>query len=170
VSEIVLALKGYRHMDRSSFGRVDLRRGLEDTLVILRSQLTGVEVRREFAPDLPSVDGNAGELNQVWTNLIANAADALNGSGTLTLRLAPARGSVRVEVEDDGPGIPGDLIERVFDPFMTTKPPGEGTGLGLNLAHRTVTDAHGGTITVASRPGCTRFVVTLPIERGAPDG
>ncbi len=162
ISGIVGALKGYSHMDRAEAAPVDVDAGLDDTLVILQSKLTGIEVVRERGGDTPTIFGHPGELNQVWTNLIANAAEALGDSGTITLRTYPRGGGLVVEVEDDGPGIPGDLLDSVFDPFVTTKPPGEGTGLGLNLVHQIVVDRHGGTISVESEPGRTRFVVTLP--------
>jgi signal transduction histidine kinase len=124
ISEIVGALKGYSHMDSSTMSRVDIVSGIEDTLVILRSQLTGITVERNFDPGLPPVTGNAGELNQVWTNLLANAAEALGGKGTITINATCENGDVRVDVMDDGPGIPPNLIGAVFDPFVTTKAPG----------------------------------------------
>lgn len=164
ISGIVGALKGYSHMDRAEAAQVDIEKGLDDTVVILQSKLRGIDVVRERADGLPTLMGNAGELNQVWTNLIANAAEALDGSGTITLRTHHRDGRLIVEVEDDGPGIPEGLLDRVFDPFVTTKAPGEGTGLGLNLAHQIVVDHHGGSLAVDSRPGCTRFVVSLPVE------
>jgi signal transduction histidine kinase len=170
ISDIVRALKGYSHMDRASEQRVDVVAGIEDTLVMLRAKLAGIRVERAFDTDLPEVWGNAGELNQVWTNLIANAAEALDGSGAITLRVRATAEGVRVDVEDDGPGIAPDLVDRVFDPFVTTKPPGEGTGLGLNLVHGTIVERHHGSVTVESRPGCTCFTVTLPAQRSERDG
>ncbi len=167
VSEIVRALKGYSHMDGAAVGPVDIVAGIDDTLVILRSQLSGIVVERKFDPELPRVSGNAGELNQVWTNLIANAAEALDGAGTITLSATCEGNQVRVDVIDDGPGIPEDLISSVFDPFVTTKPPGEGTGLGLNLSHQIVVDRHGGSIKVESQPGRTEFTVHLPGDSDA---
>lgn len=169
ISQIVGALKGYSHMDGAARAAVDLQRGIEDTLIILRSQLTGITVEKHFPADLPHVVGNAGELNQVWTNLLANAAEALDGTGTIVIDAAHHDGQVTVGVTDDGPGIPEHLIGSVFDPFITTKAPGQGTGLGLNLTHQIVVDRHGGSVDVESRPGRTRFVVTLPVE-GPPNG
>ncbi|MFP3914559.1 MAG: sensor histidine kinase [Actinomycetota bacterium] len=166
ISDIVGSLKGYSHMDRAEMTRVDVEKGLDDTLTVLTGKLDGIEVVRRRGSDLPSVTGHPGELNQVWTNLIANAAEAMEGSGTITISTSAADGRLQVEVEDDGPGIPADLLDRVFDPFVTTKAPGEGTGLGLNLTHQIVVDRHGGTITVESQPGSTRFVVALPAEAG----
>ncbi len=165
ITEIVGALKGYSHMDRAAQAVVDIESGLDDTLVILKSKLSGIEVRRVRQTDLPSVVGNAGELNQVWTNLIANAAEALDGRGIIVIESAADIDDVTVTVQDDGPGIPNDLLDRVFDPFVTTKAPGEGTGLGLNLVHQIVVDRHGGRISVESVPGCTRFEVSLPQTR-----
>jgi signal transduction histidine kinase len=165
ISEIVRALKGYSHMDRAAEQHVDVIAGIEDTLVILRSKLGSITIRREFETDLPAIWGNAGELNQAWTNLIANAAEALDGKGTITLRVSGMDTGVRIEVEDDGPGIPPEIMHCVFEPFVTTKPPGEGTGLGLNLVHRTIVERHRGTIDVQSKPGCTRFTITLPAHQ-----
>lgn len=162
ISEIVGALKGYSHMDRADRTPVDLEAGIDDTLVILRSKLRGIEVVRERSGHLPAIQGHPGELNQVWTNLIANAAEAMGGSGTLTVRTHAEDDCVTVEVEDDGPGIPPDIVGHVFDPFVTTKPPGEGTGLGLNISHQIIVQRHQGTIAVESEPGRTRFVVRFP--------
>ncbi len=162
ISAVVGALKGYSHMDGAAEHEVDVVAGLEDTLVVLQHRLRGVTVERAFADDVGSVVGNAGELNQVWTNLIENAADAMDGEGTLTLRVGSSEAGLRIEVEDDGPGIPADLLERVFDPFVTTKPPGQGTGLGLHRAYRTVTERYGGTLHASSEPGRTCFAVVLP--------
>lgn len=162
ISEIVGALKGYSHMDRATEAPVDVVQGIEDTLVVLRSQLSGIEVTTRFDPALPAVVGNGGELNQVWTNLIANAAEALGGHGTITVMAGCEGDEVRVDVVDDGPGVPRDLISSIFDPFVTTKAPGQGTGLGLNLTHQIVHDRHRGSIDVESRPGHTQFTVRLP--------
>ena len=169
ISEIVGALKGYSHMDGAARGAVDVVAGIEDTLVILKSQLSGITVERNFDPALPSVAGNAGELNQAWTNLLANAAEALAGQGTISITATCEGQVVRVDIADDGPGIPADLVGSIFDPFVTTKAPGQGTGLGLNLTHQVIVDRHGGSLVVESVPGHTRFSVRLPIE-GASDG
>lgn len=162
ISEIVGALKGYSHMDGAATAPVDIVRGIEDTLVILRSQLAGIDVQTRFDPRLPSVLGNAGELNQVWTNLLDNAAEALGGRGSIVVTATCDGADVVVEVIDDGPGIPAGLVDSVFDPFVTTKAPGHGTGLGLNLSHQIVTGRHQGAIGVDSRPGRTVFTVRLP--------
>lgn len=164
ISEIVGALKGYSHMDRAEMSEVDVEKGIDDTLTVLRSKLGGIRVIRNRSDSLPVVVGHPGELNQVWTNLIANAAEAMEGSGTLTISVSGGDGRLTVEVCDDGPGVPADLVDRVFDPFVTTKAPGEGMGLGLNLTHQIVVDRHGGEISVDSEPGRTCFTVSLPAE------
>ena len=165
ISEIVGAVKGYVYLDQRPVQRVDVRTGLEQTLVILRHRLANrIEVRRELAADLPEIEALGSELNQVWTNLIDNAIDAMGeGGGTLTVRAEadPESDGVRVSVCDTGPGIPDDIRQRLFEPFYTTKPPGKGTGLGLHISH-TVVARHGGRIDVDSTPGRTCFVVTLP--------
>jgi len=145
---------------------VDLPTGLDDTLLILKSKLSDIEVRREYDDDLPRIQGYGGELNQVWTNLLDNAADAIHeterSDGVIGIRAFPSGELVVVEVEDNGPGIPPDKVHRVFDSFFTTKPPGSGTGLGLNISYSIVVDKHRGDITVDSEPGRTVFRVELP--------
>jgi signal transduction histidine kinase len=123
----------------------------------------GVTVRREYAADLPRIDGYGSELNQVWTNLIANAADAVGESGRIAVRTRHEGAWVVVEIEDDGPGIPDDVKERVFDPFFTTKPIGVGTGVGLDISRHIVQEQHGGVLELDSRPGRTVFTVRLPV-------
>jgi signal transduction histidine kinase len=168
---IVTALKGYAYLDRAPEQDVDVVRGLEDTLTLLAHKTRGVRVVREFAPELPTIVALGGELNQVWTNLIDNACDALAaGAGrdddppTVVLRAYRDGEDVVVEVEDNGPGIPADAGTKVFDAFFTTKPPGQGTGLGLQISYRIVTEEHGGALTVTSEPGRTVFRVALPIR------
>ncbi len=164
ISEIVGAVKGYAYLDQAPVQRVDVRTGLEQTLVILRHRLRdGVEVVREFDEDLPEIDAFGSELNQVWTNLVDNAIDAMEGQGTLTLRAEgdPDGDGVRVTVCDTGSGIPEDVRARLFEPFYTTKPPGKGTGLGLHISHNVIA-RHGGRIEVVSEPGSTCFVISLP--------
>lgn len=165
VSAIVGALRSYSYLDRGEEQDVDVRRGLDDTVELLAHELDGVVVRRHYAPDLPTVTGNGRQLNQVWTALVDNAADALAGSGTLTLRAYPAGAEVVVEVEDDGPGVPAELTGTLFDPFVTSKEPGSGVGLGLTVARQIVTEGHGGRLAVRSRPGETVFTVALPVRR-----
>ena len=165
ISDIVRAVKTYAYLDQAPVQEVDLRASLEDTLVILRHQLKeGVTVRREFAPDLPRIEAYASELNQVWTNLIANAVQAMHGKGTLELAAARTGDYVQVTITDDGPGIDPALGSRIFDPFFTTKAPGEGSGLGLHIAYNIVVNKHGGRIEYESRPGRTAFRVTLPVQ------
>jgi signal transduction histidine kinase len=164
IAEIVKALKGYSYMDQAPVQSVDVREGLNDTLVMLSSKLRdGIEVNLDFAEDLPPIQGYGSELNQVWTNLIDNAIGAMGGKGALDLRTYEDDNWVVVEVADSGPGIPIEAQAKIFDPFYTTKPPGEGTGLGLNISHGIVVEKHGGKISVESAPGSTRFTVKLPI-------
>jgi signal transduction histidine kinase len=163
ISELVGAMKDYTYMDRSAVGEVDVTAGLENTLTILGHKLKGVSVRREYEDDFPKVQGNGGELNQVWTNLIDNAADAVDGRGNITVRAFAEVDRVVVEVADDGPGIPREARQRVFEPFYTTKEVGAGTGLGLDVVRRVVV-AHGGEVSVRSEPGETRFTVRLPVD------
>lgn len=164
LSEIVGALKGYAYLGQAPIQEVDLTEGIENTLVILRSKLKyGITVRRDYAPDMPSVPAYGSELNQVWTNLLDNAADAMNEKGEITIRVRAEGNDAIVEIEDDGPGIPPDIQNRLFDPFFTTKPPGKGMGLGLSTSYSIVTDKHKGQLSVTSEPGSTRFVVKLPL-------
>jgi signal transduction histidine kinase len=164
VSELVAAIKSYSQMDRGSLQSVDVRRGLESTLVILAPKLrNGVVVERDLA-DLPQIDAYEGELNQVWTNLIDNAVDAMDGSGTLRVSTRRDGDAVVVEVADTGQGMPPEVVERAFEAFYTTKPVGKGTGLGLDIARRIVVDRHGGVIEVDSEPGRTVLRVRLPIR------
>lgn len=165
ISDLVGAVKSYSYMDRESRQVVDVHRGLEDTLTILKHRWPpGVAVERQYDAALPQITAYGSELNQVWTNLLVNALDALGDSGRITLATRRDGAYVVVTVTDDGPGIPPAIRSRIFDPFFTTKPAGKGTGLGLDIAQRIVVAQHGGTITVASRPGETRFGVAIPIE------
>ena len=164
IAEIVKALKGYSYMDQAPIQAVDVREGLNDTLIMLSSKLRdGIEVGVDFAADLPSIQGYGSELNQVWTNLIDNAIGAMDGKGALGLKAYQDGEWVVVEVADSGSGIPVEAQDKLFDPFFTTKAPGEGTGLGLNISHSIVVEKHRGQITVDSRPGATRFMVRLPM-------
>lgn len=164
IAEIVKALKGYSYMDQAPVQSVDVREGLDDTLVMLSSRLRdGIKVDRDFAEDLPTIEGYGSELNQVWTNIIDNAISAMDGKGALELKAYRQNDWVVVEVADTGPGIPIEAQAKIFDPFFTTKAPGEGTGLGLNISHGIVVEKHSGRISVDSKPGTTRFTVKLPI-------
>lgn len=164
LSELVGSLKVYTHMDEAPVNNVDVHEELDSTLVMLRHRLGGATVQRDYDHDLPRITAHGSELNQVWTNLIDNAVDAIGDTGTVTLRTGVDDGWVVIEVEDDGAGIPEDVLGRIFDPFVTSKPPGSGTGLGLSIAHRIVTERHRGRIEVESRPGRTCLRVLLPIE------
>ena len=164
ISEIVKAVKTYSYLDQAPVQEIDVREGLENTLVILRHKLKqGITVGRDYAPDLPRIEAYGSELNQVWTNIVDNAIDAMQGHGELTLRTRRQGDHVVVEIGDNGPGIAAKTRARIFEPFFTTKPPGVGTGLGLNISYNIV-EKHLGQITVESQPGDTRFSVTLPIR------
>jgi len=166
ITRIVGALKGYSHLDQAKVSATDLHEGIENTLVILHSELKyGITVTRDYA-ELPAVPVYVDELNQVWTNLIHNAVQALGGKGEILIETRAVDdetgANVAVTIQDNGPGIPPDVMPRIFEPFFTTKPKGEGTGLGLGIVKQIV-DKHGGRIDVTSKPGCTRFTVRLPI-------
>lgn len=164
ISELVAAVRSYSQLDRAALQQLAVAEGLESTLLVLGHQLREgtVEVVKNYA-DVPAVEGYAGELNQVWTNLIGNALDAMGGTGTLRVTTRPgADGGVLVEIGDSGPGMPPEVAERAFDAFFTTKPVGQGTGLGLDIARRIVVERHGGTIEIESQPGDTVFRVCLP--------
>ena len=167
MSDLVGAVKSYAYMDRGDLVEVDLHEGLETTLAVLGHRLkhTEIEVVRRYDKDLPKLTVRGSELNQVWTNLLDNAIDALDGRGTITIATSREAGGARVDVTDDGPGIPPEIRERVFDSFFTTKDVGHGIGLGLATAHRIVVDRHNGTITVDSDPGATSFHVWLPLTQ-----
>lgn len=162
---LVKALKTYTYMDKAPVQSVDLRKELDNTLIILRSKLKiGVDIIREYADDLPVIEAYASELNQVWTNLIDNGIDAMEGSGTMTIRTKREDPWVVVEIEDNGPGISEKHLSKIFDPFFTTKAPGKGTGLGLNLSRNLIVQKHQGKMSVKSNPGSTCFIVHLPME------
>jgi signal transduction histidine kinase len=167
ISEIVGAVREYSYLDRAPVQRIAVTAGLENTLVILRSRWkAGVTLHRSYAPDLPAIEAYGSELNQVWTNLIGNAIDALGGTGELAIAAAPAPGDdgVVVEIRDSGPGIAEAVRGRIFDPFFTTKDLGAGTGLGLHIS-RSIVERHGGRLELASGdPGRTTFRVTLPVH------
>jgi signal transduction histidine kinase len=134
IAEIVKALKSYSYLDQAPTQSVDIHDGLNDTLVMLGSKLKlGVEVRRDYAPDVPRIEAFGSELNQVWTNIIDNAIGAMGGEGEIAIKTSSTETCVIVEITDSGPGMPPDVQAKIFDPFYTTKAPGEGTGLGLRL-------------------------------------
>jgi signal transduction histidine kinase len=170
MSRLVGAVKSYSYMDRGEVVEVDLHEGLETTLAVLGHKLkhTTIEVRRDYDRDLPKLMGRGSELNQVWTNLLDNAIDALGVDGTITIRTRRDGDRVLVDVADDGPGVQPEIRERVFDSFVTTKDVGQGTGLGLATARRIVVDRHDGTLTFDSHPGETVFHVRLPVNASPP--
>ena len=166
ISDLIKAIKEYSYMDQGPMQEVDIERGLETTLTIMNHKLKrGITVIRDYAPNLPKVMASGSELNQVWTNLIDNAADALKDSGKLTIHTARENDFVLVEIADNGAGIPPEALSRIFDPFFTTKGVGEGTGLGLDVVNRIIKNV-GGQISVSSVPGDTRFQVRIPIQAG----
>jgi len=164
VTTLVGAAKQYSQLDRAPFQVVDVHDLLSSTLLMMSAKLHGVTIVKQYDKALPKIPAYAAELNQVWTNMIDNAAQAMGGSGTLTVRTAREDGCVLVEIGDTGPGIPPEVQQRIFEPFFTTKPVGEGTGLGLDIAWRIVVNKHHGDIRVESVPGDTRFQVLLPIQ------
>ena len=163
IAELVQAIKGYTHMDRATEHDGDIHDGLENTLTILAHQLRNVDVHRQYDRSLPEIRMYGNTLNQVWTNILDNAIDAMNGAGRITIRTRLQDNQAVVELEDNGQGIPADVLPRIFEPFFTSKPQGQGTGLGLDTAWRIVTKEHNGMITATSEPGRTVFQVTLPI-------
>jgi signal transduction histidine kinase len=163
ITELVAAVRSYSQMDRGSIQTIDVTEGIESTLVMLGHKLRdGIEVIRAYGADVPRIDAYAGELNQVWTNLIDNAVDAMNGAGTLRITTRTDGDRIVVEFTDSGPGMPPQVVARAFEPFYTTKDVGKGTGLGLDIAQRIVAEHHGGTITIDTHPGETTLSVRLP--------
>jgi signal transduction histidine kinase len=166
ISTLVGAAKQYSQLDRAPYQVADVQELLDSTLMILGAKIgDGITVVRDYAPGLPRIPAYAAELNQVWTNLIDNAVDAMGGTGTLTVRTAmdTDRNQILVEIGDTGPGIPQEIRNRIFEPFFTTKDVGQGTGLGLDISWRIVVKKHHGDIRVESSPGDTRFQVRLPL-------
>ena len=169
ISDLVSAVRSYSQLDRASVQLVDVTEGIESTLVMLAHKLrNGITVVRDYGDDVPRIEALAGELNQVWTNLIDNAVDAMDGSGTLRVSTRRHGAGVVVEIADTGPGIPEAVQAHAFEPFFTTKDVGEGTGLGLDISRRIVVDRHGGEITIDSKPGDTRVRVRLPERPSGP--
>ena len=163
ISQIVRAVKSYTYLDQAPLLEVDVHDGLENTLVIMQHKLKkGVTVKREYSPNLPHIEAYASELNQVWTNIIDNAVDAMHGKGEIRIRTYEGDNRVMVEITDNGPGIPKEIQSRIFEPFFTTKAPGHGTGLGLHISHDIIANRHHGQLLVESEPGKTKFKVILP--------
>jgi signal transduction histidine kinase len=164
IAQLVAAVKEYSYLDRAPEQAVDVHDGIEKTLLVLSHKIrSGIRIRREYAADVPVIQASGAELNQVWTNLLDNAIDAMDGNGEVLIRTRRESNMIVVEICDQGPGIPPELMSRIFDPFFTTKEPGQGTGLGLDIVRRIVTDRHRGDVSVESKPGDTRFIVRLPI-------
>jgi len=164
IHDLVTAIKEYSYMDQSPVQEIDIHQGLNNTLTILAHKLGAIEVIREYDPTVPRLTAHGSQLNQVWTNLIDNAIDALGGRGHIWVRTSRERDTVCVEIADDGPGIPPEVQSRIFEPFFTTKGVGDGTGMGLETAYRIVVEDHRGDIQVESQPGDTRFQVFLPLR------
>jgi signal transduction histidine kinase len=169
ISELVRAVKEYTYMDQGKIQEVDLHKGLENTLRVLKHKTRNANIVREYDPDLPHVMANGGELNQVWTNLLDNAIDAVKEVENPTIRIITRCESdyAMVEITDNGTGIPKENLAHLFEPFFTTKPVGQGTGLGLDITYR-ILHNHKGTIEVQSQPGHTRFIVRLPVAEETP--
>jgi len=165
IAELVKAIKSYSYMDQSPMLEVDIHEGIESTLTMLGHKLKNVTVVRAFDRSVPRIMAYGNELNQVWTNLIDNAIDAVNGTGKICIGTCQEDDQLVVEIVDNGIGIPPDIQSRIFEPFFTTKGVGAGTGLGLVISNRIVGDRHGGEIEFESRPGETRFKVRLPFHR-----
>lgn len=163
ISALVDAVKSYSQVDRASLQLIDVTEGIESTLVMLGHKVgDGIAVERDYAPDVPRIEANAGELNQVWTNLIDNAVDAMGGNGTLRIRTRVEADELVVEIGDTGPGMPSDVESRAFEPFFTTKEVGKGTGLGLDISRRIVAERHHGRIGIETGPAGTVLCVRLP--------
>ena len=165
ITQIVKALKSYTYLDQAPIQSVDIHEGLDNTLVMLRGQLKkGITVALEYSDNLSRIQAYGSELNQVWTNIIDNAINAMNENGKIIIKTYNQDEWLVVEIKDSGPGIPEEIQSKVFDPFFTTKPPGEGTGMGLNISHNIIVQKHKGEIKVKSKPGETCFQIKLPIE------
>jgi len=167
MSALVSAVKSYAYMDRGALVEVDLHEGLETTLTVLGHKLkhTAISVRRDYDRHLPKLTVRGSELNQVWTNLLDNAIDALGERGTIQITTRTDGSCAVVEIADDGPGVPAEIRDRIFDPFFTTKEVGHGTGLGLSTARQIVVDRHDGSMSLESTPGRTSFTVRIPLTQ-----
>jgi signal transduction histidine kinase len=164
ISTLVSAAKQYSQMDRAPHQVLDVHELLDSTLVMLSRKIGDVQIVKDYDRTLPDIPVYGAELNQVWTNLIDNALQAMGDAGTLTIRTGKVGDRLQVEIADTGPGIPDDVIGRIFEPFFTTKPVGQGTGLGLDISWRIVVNKHHGDLSVQSAPGDTRFRVRLPLR------
>ncbi len=164
IFDLIKAIKDYSYMDQVAIQEIDIPRGLENTLSMLQSRLHDVEVLRDYEPDLPCISAYGRELNQVWMALIENALDAIEDHGRIELKTRLSGDLILIEVWDNGPGIPAEIQDRIFEPFYTTKAPGLGLGLGLDTVMRIIRK-HRGFVQVESRPGATCFQVRLPIQQ-----
>lgn len=165
MSELVQSMKSYSHLDQDVQQHIDIHEGIEDTLRLFAFKLKqGIEIRRNYDRSLPKILAYGSELNQVWTNLIDNAIDAMADTGVITIETENARDHLLVHITDSGSGIPDGVRSRIFEPFFTTKEVGKGTGLGLEMARRIVENRHRGSLSFTSTPGQTRFTVSLPIS------
>jgi signal transduction histidine kinase len=173
ISALLAGTKQYSQMDRAPYQSANVHELLWSTVMMFGEKVGKdgpVKIVKDMDKTLPELLCYPGDLNQVWTNIIDNAIQAMNGHGTLTLRTRRETDDmIRIEICDDGPGIPDEIIDRIFTPFFTTKPFGEGTGLGLDLAWRIVVEKHHGNLRVESRPGETKFIVVLPLQAPAPE-
>lgn len=169
ISDLVMAVKKFAYDDRTGGKQVDVHESLQSTLTILghKMRVKNLTVEKRFDAVPSKIVLRGGALSQVWTNLIDNAIDASPGGGKIEIATSNEPGILRVSVEDHGSGIPAEVLPRIFEPFFTTKPEGSGTGLGLEIVHRIVTQNFGGTIEVKSEPGSTRFEVRLPVSEAA---
>jgi signal transduction histidine kinase len=168
ITALVAAAKQYSQLDRAPHQTIDLHDGLDATLVMLARKLgDGIRVVKDYDRELPAIPAYPAELNQVWTNLIDNAADAMHGEGTLTVRTARDGEFALIEIGDTGSGVAPEVATRIFEPFFTTKPVGQGTGLGLDVSWRVVVNRHHGDLQLQSQPGDTRFQVRLPLQEPA---
>jgi signal transduction histidine kinase len=164
IFELIRAVKDYSFMDQAPIQDVDVPQGIESTLVMLHSQAAHATIERSYEPDLPLISAFGSQLNQVWTALIENALEATEFKGRIVIKVRISGNMLLVEVWDNGPGIAKELQDRIFEPFYTTKAPGQGLGLGLDSALRIIR-THRGFLTVESTPGATCFQVRLPIEQ-----
>lgn len=164
ISSLISRVKAYSYMDRAPIQTIDLHEGLDNTLSILRHKLGSITIQRDYDPNLPPIEAYGGELNQVWTNLLDNAIDALDDNGEIRILTTRENDNVMVQIIDNGPGIPEEVQAHIFEPFFTTKDVGKGTGLGLDIVYRIIVNRHRGDIRVSSRPGKTCFQVRLPLS------
>ena len=164
ISDLVGAIKNYSYMDRAAVQEIDLHEGLDNTLKILHHKIKyGVKVNKEYSAEIPKISAYGSELNQVWTNLIDNAIDGMEGKGELTIRTGLENNCVLIEIIDNGAGIPPQIQSRIFEPFFTSKEIGKGSGLGLDISRRIIVQKHQGNLRFESQPGKTNFQVRIPL-------